>query len=147
MNTYEQFPLRENLRTLVRLLGLLEKSEAACCALSLTQCHALVEVGRNKSLSLNELAGQLQLDKSTLSRSVNQMVDESLFKRDLQSDDRRYVSIELTEKGQTLYDNTEQTMNNYYEKILESLPADKRSQVIESLELLNKALSDSKCCL
>lgn len=147
MSKYESLPLRENLRSLVRLLGLLEKNEAACCSLNLTQCHALVEVGRNESMSLNALAAELQLDKSTLSRSVNQMVDENLFKRDSQSEDRRYVAIELTEKGQALYESTEKTMNNYYEKIMKDIPAEKREQVIESLGLLNQALTNSKCCL
>lgn len=147
MSHFEQLPLRENLRHLVRLLGLLEKSEAACCSLSLTQCHALTEIGRSHSMSLNELADTLQLDKSTLSRSVNQLVDDEILKRSAQSDDRRYVSIELTEKGQVLYDNTEQTMYDYYSKIMASIPSEKRSQVIESLELLNNALTDSKCCL
>ncbi len=147
MQLPEQLPLRENLRHLVRLLGLLEKSEAACCSLSLTQCHALTEVGRTQSMSLNELADTLQLDKSTLSRSVNQLVDDDILKRTAQSEDRRYVAIELTEKGQTIFDNTERTMYDYYSKIMASIPAEKRAQVLESLELLNSALADSKCCL
>ncbi len=147
MSNFEQLPLRENLRQLVRLLGLLEKSEAACCSLSLTQCHAVIEIGRTNSMSLNELADTLQLDKSTLSRSVNQLVDDGVLKRNAQSEDRRYVAIELTEKGQSIYDTTEQTMYDYYSKIMTAIPSDKRSQVIESLELLNKALADSKCCL
>jgi hypothetical protein len=33
--------LRETVRLLVRRLGILEKSEASCCGITLAQCHAL----------------------------------------------------------------------------------------------------------
>lgn len=147
MNPFEMQPLRETLRQLVRHLGILEKNEAACCQLNLTQCHAIVEVGRAGAMSLNELAELLMLDKSTLSRTVNQLVEDGLLTRSPQTEDRRYVAIELTDQGRTVYNNTEQTMISYYQKIMASLPQDKRLQVIESLELLNEALADSKCCL
>ena len=146
MVTNPAMNLRETIRHLVRLLGVLEKNEASCCQLGITQCHAVVEVGRAGAMSLNELAELLLLDKSTMSRTVNQLVESDLVKREPQSD-RRFVNIELTESGQRTFEQTEQTMQNYYERVLVNIPEAKRAMVLESLELLNQAITDSKCCL
>lgn len=141
MKKYETLPLREALRVLVRKLGILEKSEAACCQLSLTQCHSITEVGRAGEMSLGALAELLQLEKSTLSRTVNQLVDNGLLVREADSGDRRYVAITLSEAGEKIYEQNEESMLTYYGGVLEKIPADKRGQVLESLVLLNEALS------
>jgi hypothetical protein len=37
-------------------------------------------------------------------------------------------------------------MEEYYRKILRSIPEHKREQVLESLKLLVKAVNQNKCC-
>lgn len=137
--------LRENIRILVRKLGLLEKGEAVCSGLTLTQCHVIVEIGRNANLSVNELAQLLTLDKSTVSRVVEQLVNNKLLLRKSHPEDRRYVTLELTVQGKALFESTELRMAEYYQGVLASLPAEKRQQVIESLELLSTALRGNGC--
>ena len=61
-----------------RKLGVLEDGEMACCGISMAQCHALVEIGRAGSISLVELAKLLDLDNSTMSRTVNNLVNSKL---------------------------------------------------------------------
>jgi len=138
--------LREILRILERNLGVLEKSEASCCNTTLSQCHAIVEVGRAGELTLNELAEILMLDKSTMSRTINNLVDANLVMREIHAEDRRYITIKLTKDGEEVYKNTEDTMNEYFKNVLSSIPEDKRVDVIESLQLLVTALNDNKCC-
>ncbi|HBG22772.1 MAG TPA: MarR family transcriptional regulator, partial [Peptococcaceae bacterium] len=58
-----------------------------------SQCHTLVEIGRKRCLSINELADLLGLDKSTMSRTVNTMVEQGLVTREPDPADRRYVNI------------------------------------------------------
>lgn len=70
--------LRELIRILVRDLGILEKSDASCCGVTITQCHAVVEIGRKGKISLVDLAGLLGLDKSTMSRTINNLVESDL---------------------------------------------------------------------
>lgn len=138
--------LREMLRVLIRNLGLLEKSEASCCGTSIAQCHAIVEIGRGKQVSLNELADVLGLDKSTMSRTINNLVEGNLVIREIHPEDRRYVLIELTERGKEVFKSIEDSMEIYYKNILESIPEDKREQVLESLQLLADAVKQNKCC-
>ena len=138
--------LRECVRLLTKKLGLLEKSESSCCGVTLSQCHAIVEIGRAGSISVNDLANMLGLDKSTMSRAVNSLVEQHLANREPDPADRRYMIVEVTEAGRALFLDIEARMERYYHLVYDSLPADKRRQVLESLELLVEALPQNQCC-
>jgi len=138
--------LRELIRILVRDLGILEKSDISCCGVTLTQCHAVVEIGRKGKISLVDLAGLLGLDKSTMSRTINNLVELDLVLRDLDVENRRYVIIQLTENGENIFKNIEDSMNGYYKSIFNSIPENKRNQVMESLQLLTNAVENNDCC-
>lgn len=144
MDNRESHYLRELIRALVRNLGILEKDEAACCGITISQCHAIVEVGRAEEISLNELAKTLQLDKSTMSRTINNLVGSGLVIRELHPEDRRYLTIKLTDKGRELYKNTEGSMENYYRDIFRSVPENKREQLLVSLKALTDAVKQNK---
>ncbi|MDF2934607.1 MAG: transcriptional regulator, partial [Chryseobacterium sp.] len=102
--------LRELVRILVRSLGMLEKSDASCCGVTITQCHAIVEIGRKGKISLIDLADLLDVDKSTMSRTVNNLVETGLALRDMDTDNRRYIVIQLTEDGQNVFQSIEKSM-------------------------------------
>lgn len=138
--------LRELIRVLVRNLGILEKSDASCCGVTIAQCHAIVEIGRAKRIALIDLADLLGLDKSTMSRTINNLVEAGLAIRDLDAEDRRYVTIQLTDSGKNVFENTEESMGTYYKSIFSSISEDKREQVLESLQLLTDAVKENKCC-
>lgn len=138
--------LRELLRVLVRNLSILEKSDASCCGVTVTQCHAILEIGRSGKISLVELADLLGVDKSTMSRTVNNLVESDFAIRESDTENRRFVIIQLTENGKSVFQNIEESMENYYKDIFGSIPEDKRSQVLESLQLLADAVKLNKCC-
>ena len=142
----DSIKLRETIRKLERKLGILEESELSCCNISLAQCHALVEIGRVKTISLNELAELLNLENSTMSRTVSNLVNSGYVKRDIDATDRRSLTISLTESGQDLFNRIEAGMGRYYRDIFEQIEEGKRGQVIESLNLLLDAVEKSNCC-
>lgn len=132
--------LRELIRILVRDLGILEKSDASCCGVSLTQCHAIVEIGRKEKISLVDLSGLLGLDKSTMSRTINNLVESDYVIRESDMENRRYIIIQLTERGRSVFQNIEESMEEYYKGIFNAIPENKRNQVLESLKLLKDAV-------
>lgn len=138
--------LREMIRQIERRLGILDERELSCCGVSMAQCHALVEIGRAGQISLNELAQLLNLDNSTMSRTVNNLVVRELVCRDIDPQDRRYVTISLTEVGTSMYRSIEEGMILYYDNILKGIPADKQEQVLESLQLLLESFQKNLCC-
>jgi DNA-binding MarR family transcriptional regulator len=138
--------LRESVRMLVRRLGILERSEASCCGITFAQCHVLVELGRSEKLSVNDLAEILRLDKSTVSRSVDNLVNTGLVLREPDPEDRRYVTLRLSEKGGVVFADLERRMESYFADIVDMLPEGKREQVLESLLLLADAVKNPRCC-
>ena len=138
--------LRESLRLIVRRLGILERSEASCCDITLSQCHTIVEIGRAGSMSLNALADNLGLDKSTISRSADKLVNDGIMLRDADPEDRRYLSLVLSEKGQDVFQELEKRMVEYFTEVIAGIPDDKQEQVLDSLEILAQALKGSRCC-
>ena len=138
--------LRELIRLLERKLGVLEDGEMACCGLSMAQCHALVEIGRAKSISLVDLAKLLNLDNSTMSRTVNNLVNNNMVERELDPNDRRYITIQLTQEGLAHFRGIESSMGEYYMQIYSAIPEERRAQVLQSLQILLKAIADSDCC-
>ncbi len=131
---------RDLIRKLQRHLGGHWKSDAACCGITAAQCHTLMEVGDKGEISLVELASILELDTSTLSRTVEGMVQNGLVERRPNLDDRRYLNLTLTEQGQNAYDNINHIFDRYYSELFKKIPAEKHDQVIESIDLLNQAM-------
>ena len=130
---------RENTRRLEMNLGNINKSDCCCCGISDTQCFILVEIGRRPDISVKELAGILRLDKSGISRMVEELVQKEFVERKPSKEDRRYVVLNLTVKGSERFNQIENNMNIKFKSILDRIPEEKRNQVIEALELYNVA--------
>jgi hypothetical protein len=75
---------RKHLRQLEREVGYSMASETACCGVTLAQCHHLLEVDARGSTSITELATALELDKSTLSRTVDGACRAGLLSREIE---------------------------------------------------------------
>ncbi len=142
----ESEELREMIRALVRKLGFVDKSEASCCGVTISQCHAILEVAREQPVSLQVLSTQLGLDKSTTSRTVDSLVGQGLLQRDPDPEDRRFVNLKLTENGDEMVRQINLLMNDYYRTIYLAIPQESREQVMESLRILNQVLENNKCC-
>ncbi|OAS21378.1 MarR family winged helix-turn-helix transcriptional regulator [Paenibacillus oryzisoli] len=139
--------VREVLQLLVRRFGLLQKDGAQCCGISVVQSHIIYELYKRPEIALNELSDVLSIDTSTLSRQVQQLVENDLLNRLPDPKDRRYVVLSLTEKGEEQYNEIAKTMEEYVLGIFKNVPEDKREQVLESLQILSDAMSLSpNCC-
>lgn len=138
--------LRQMIRLLERKLGLLEDAGLSCCTISFAQCHALVEIGRAGNISLVDLSGKLNLDNSTMSRTVNNLVNSGLAERETDPLGRRYVTIKLTEEGRSQFAAIEESMGSYYGRIYRNIPEAKRDQVLQSIDILLNAMEDGDCC-
>ncbi len=143
----EEAQLRELVTQLEKELGALEKSVVLCCGATFAQCNAIVEIGKAQSISLNDLAAALGLDKSTASRTVDGLVKADLILREIDSHDRRYVTLNLTEKGRKQYWDIEEGKVAYFNKLFKSLQGSSRTEVLESLSILLKAIRQIDPCV
>ena len=130
----------EKLRQMERDLSCCFKIETECCGVSMAQYHSLFEIAKQEQPSLAEVAAGLGLDTSTLSLMVNNLVILGLVNRVLNPEDRRYVSLTLTDQGKKVCHEIESSISNYIEKIFKAIPPEKQSQVVESIALLTNAV-------
>ncbi|MBY3621328.1 MarR family transcriptional regulator [Paenibacillus sp. VTT E-133280] len=138
--------LRNLMRAFDKNIGALEKTQLMCCGATIGQCHAIMEIGLAGEISLIDLANVLNLDKSTMSRTVNNLVADHWVERIIDPNNRRYVKLMLSTKGQVLNEQISAVLNAYFGKIMNDIPENKREQVTESLELLIYALNKNNCC-
>ncbi len=143
---------RRSLRMLEREVELSLASETGCCGVTSAQCHLLMEVESRGETRITDLAGVLELDKSTLSRTVDGMCKAGLLNRVTDPVNRRRQLISLTAKGKRKADSINRLCDASYGRLLEQIPEDKRTMVIASVSFLARAMRklrrnpDVSCC-
>lgn len=131
---------RSVLRVLERELGFQTDSESQCCGVTLGQCHILMELSEKKETTIKELSEIFGLDKSSLSRTVDKMVEAGMLTRMESKEDRRYMALNLTQQGNQAAENINKMCNDYYGNLFKLIPEEKHSSIMESLSLLSDAL-------
>jgi DNA-binding MarR family transcriptional regulator len=127
--------------------------ECICCYdVSVTQCWALETLLRLGELTLNELAGELYLEKSTASRVVSALERKGYVKRARNPQDGRSVSLSATAAGARLYGQIEGELLAQGRLLLSEFDPEVRSSLILLLGRLTEAASSKlvaeggKCC-
>ena len=113
---------REYTRQLECHLGNMNQSDCCCCGISTAQCFIIVEIGRKPGISVKELAEILHVDKSGISRSVEELVQKEFVERKPSKEDRRYVFLNLLSKGQDRFEKIENDMYNKFKEVLDREP-------------------------
>jgi DNA-binding MarR family transcriptional regulator len=144
MNTKEIRAFRDRARRFRRALG--GHLEGSCCGLDVTlaQCDVILEIGGAHATSV-ELARLLHLDTSTLSRTVDALVEGGLIVRAPDPSDRRYNNLALTEKGRTRYDELNVMGDENARRLLARMDPEKLTLAIEGFCLMADAI-ERDCC-
>ncbi|MCF7949344.1 MAG: MarR family transcriptional regulator [Spirochaetia bacterium] len=129
---------RRGLRQLERFVMSNVKDNSGCCGVTPSQCHILLKVEEG-DISLSRLKEYVGLDKSTLSRTVDGLVQLGLLERREAVEDRRFSSIRLTDRGERFVERLNGECDSYYRPIYEALPEDLRARILDDF----KALSDA----
>lgn len=139
----ESKQFHEMIRILGKKFGVLENNKYSCCGITLAQCHALVGIGQAQAISLNELADAVNRENSTVSRTVQHLINDGFVIRDSAKEDRRFVALKLTPNGKVLFHSIENDLDQDFKAIFAKIPATKKDQVLESLSLIVDAVNQS----
>ncbi|WP_191118179.1 bifunctional helix-turn-helix transcriptional regulator/GNAT family N-acetyltransferase [Vibrio campbellii] len=131
--------LRHYSRQAVRLLGMLDK-QCGDVALTPVQAHALGEI-QLKPLTINQLAQQLNVDKSNASRTVTGLIKLGLVESIENPKDKRSQLVALTEQGQQALSQLDQQQNSFFEQLLTQLDDSEQEQLKLGLETYLKGLT------
>ncbi|HHP0492183.1 bifunctional helix-turn-helix transcriptional regulator/GNAT family N-acetyltransferase [Vibrio harveyi] len=131
--------LRHYSRQAVRLLGMLDK-QCGDVALTPVQAHALGEI-QLQPLTINQLAQQLNVDKSNASRTVTGLIKLGLVESIENPKDKRSQLVGLTEQGQQALSQLDQQQNSFFEQLLTQLDDSEQEQLKLGLETYLKGLT------
>jgi DNA-binding MarR family transcriptional regulator len=123
----------------IRIYQFRDRDRILCHGISVTQCYALEALVKDGPLTLNELAGRLYLDKSTVSRVVAALEKKELIQRKTHAADRRAVHLDATPKGQKLHDRIRRDVEQRDQELLDDFPPSVRRGMIRLLRRLTAA--------
>lgn len=126
--------LRGALRQVARIAGAQDRD---CCApVTMAQCHVLLRIDADQTSTTTDLAEALNLDTSTISRTVDSLVGEGLVKRAENPQDRRSIVLSLTSKGRDLCQSINSEADAYFDRVIGCIPPSDRKAVLTAVEVL-----------
>jgi len=137
---------RKSLRKLERKLAERLDGNSACCGVTVAQCHTLLAIEERTNTTITELAVELELDKSTLSRTIENLVGTGLVSRETNADNRRSQHIRLTPEGEKTVSAIHEQSNDFFTSVFADIPKSKHPVVIEGLSLLANSFPHATVC-
>ncbi len=132
---------REIIRVFEREIFL--QNNASCCnGISLAQCHTLLEIEKNNNISVSVLAKNLSLDKSTVSRTVEGLVNVNLVDRAIPKENRRTAILNLTENGEQICSKINYTNDSYIEDALNNFSVKEQEDFLKLFKKLTSNMED-----
>lgn len=133
--------LQDRIQELIRQFGLLDHEHTPCGRpMPTSQAHAVQVLGLLGTATQRELAARLNLDESTVSRLVEQLVQRGWVDRAVDEHNRRRSRLTLTAEGRVVLADIRQSSVAKVRLIQERIPPERRSQVLEALDTLIAAI-------
>ncbi|MGD8319115.1 MAG: MarR family transcriptional regulator [Gemmatimonadota bacterium] len=137
---------------LVRVIQFRDRDRACCYDVSVSQCYALKAIMDHGSLTVNDLAAQLYLDKSTASRVAAGLEEKGYLTREQDATDGRVVRLVATPTGSGLCGRIEADLAQEYGEMLGEFDPEVRAAIIRLVERLGTSFaarvdaSGGSCC-
>lgn len=133
---------------LVRVFQLFERDQIKVFGFTSSQCYALLELYKGEGLSMNEISAKMNLDTSTMTRVISNLVRDGLVERTKDESDRRYVLVKLTEAGCVQAAQLKESIEEYYRQTIANIPAGQVFDVLASVQVLLSAFEKANphCC-
>lgn len=135
-----EMPFSRRMSDLIRRLQLLEREVKADVGVTLPQAHAIHSLMDAGSLRMQELAADLGLAQSTVTRLVTPLKRMGLLDRRPDGNDGRATRAFLTEQGMVLVDALLRVDRELYDGLLARLPENRRAEVVAAIALIHEAV-------
>ena len=129
---------RKKLRVFEQFLG--NQLQDCCCGVTVAQCHCLFAIEELGQTTVGELAIYLNLDKSTLSRTVDSLFQLGYVGRESDLNDRRSYRITLTQSGFQQVGKMHDVNDAYFSQVFEQIPIADQENVAKHLSVFVDAI-------
>ena len=121
-----------NSNALVRRINQIWEQSYAITGLSPAHAYTLRLIAQQGGLSQQQIAQQLQLEKSTVTRFVSSLLTKKLVIRKTGSDQREKL-LEATKKGAQLAKQLDDIGQQLYQRLLDTLGSEDMTQLVKDL--------------
>lgn len=128
--------LQRVMAELVKKYQFRDRGETVGYGLSVSQAYALRSLHENGPLSMGELAADMHLSVSTMTRVVDKLVRKSLARRVADRDDRRVCRVALSARGRELWLRVQADLVESDVAVLRALAPAEREGLIRAIGLL-----------
>lgn len=135
--------MREASRTLVRELGFL-KPTLAGTDLAPSAVHAIVEIGRRGPMTAKELGSLLGLEKSSISRLLQKLIERGELEEEQDENDARNKLIVLSRSGRRLLRSIDQFADHQVRSALQYIPPSSHRDLVDSFRAYGNGLQKSR---
>lgn len=132
---------QEQMIKLIRGLGLHRPDWTPCGRpVGVAEAHALLELSRGGTMSQNELAAWLHLEKSTVSRLAGLLEGRGWVERRRAPRDGRAVELRLTAAGREAAAELAAARKTKFARVLAAIPDGEQEAVLDALKVLTEAI-------
>jgi len=117
---------------------------AAPSDVTLPQYRALVVLATRGPQRPSDLAAELGVAASSITRLCDRLVRKKLVKRQLRPSNRREYVIEITDDGQAIVDAVTVSRRREIRRLLGRIPAGRRQQLLTTLRELSDAAGEQE---
>ncbi|MBB6631324.1 MarR family winged helix-turn-helix transcriptional regulator [Clostridium algidicarnis] len=95
-------------------------------------------------LNVSEISEKMFLTKGTVSGIIDRLENQEVVKRNRSNEDKRIVSVALTNKGEDITKTMRGTINKYFDTIFSICKEEDMEKIINGLDIL-KSVLDENC--
>lgn len=137
----------DELERLARILGQVGPDEVCCDGLSQRQCAILRTLVQQEGARISDLAASSGITPSAMTRVLEKLEARALVERVRGAhSDGRAAMVRITDEGRRTRKQLDELMWQRTTQIVESIPRQKRSEILSALEILNDAIQSAGCC-
>ena len=125
---------------LARFFNQLMREQLMCGPVTVQQCYTL-EALVDSPKTMNELAAEVALHQSTLTRVVEKLEKQNLVQRRRPADNQRSVEVRITEAGKQTYSFLDHASSQMISDLLDHIPKERQAEVVEAMEELANLLN------
>ena len=137
----------DQLERLARILGQIGPDEVCCDGLSQRQTAILRVLVSSEGARLTDLAALSGITPSAMTRVLEKLEARGLVERVRGAhDDGRAAMVRITAAGRRTRKLLDELTRSRTQTILGAIPQKHRTEVLNSLQLLNNAIEQAGCC-
>ena len=130
-----------SLRKVIRAIDLHSKHLSKTSGLTSPQLLIMLEIDKAAGINSSQIAKNVNLSAATVTNILDRLENKSLVSRMRDTQDKRKVSLYLTDSGQALLQNAPQALQEHFIEKFTNLAQWEQSQLLSSMERLSAMMN------